>query len=99
LFDVSRAPPAVAGITHLGYPAYLVRYLGVLKLLAVAALFVRGRPRLTEWAYAGLFFDTSGALYSAAAVGDPVATWLPAAAGVALTLGSYALYHAGGRDR
>lgn len=90
LLDVSRHPDALTAIRHLGYPAYFVPYIGVLKLLGVAAVLLPGRwPRLREWAYAGLFFDTTGALYSAIATGDAPATWLPAVLGIALTLGSY----------
>ena len=93
LLDVSRHPDALAGIKHLGYPDYFVRYIGILKLLGVAAVLLPGAwPRLKEWAYAGLFFDTTGALYSAIATGDAPVTWLPAAVGIALTLGSYVLY-------
>ena len=29
LFDVAKHPEAVAGIQHLGYPEYVVRYIGV----------------------------------------------------------------------
>lgn len=92
VLDVAHHPEALAGIQHLGYPLYFVRYIGVLKLLGVAALLLPGYPRLKEWAYAGLFFDTTGALYSAIANGDAPATWLPAALGIALTLGSYYLH-------
>ncbi len=94
LLDVSRHPDALAGIKHLGYPDYFVRYIGILKLLGVATVLLPGPwPRLKEWAYAGLFFDTTGALYSAIATGDAPLAWLPAAVGIALTLGSYLLYH------
>lgn len=72
--DLAHHPLAVAGIPHLGYPLYFVRFIGAVKLLGVAALLLPGRPRLKEWAYAGLFFDTAGALYSAAAAGDPPLT-------------------------
>ena len=42
-------------------PAYLLTLLGVWKLLGVIALLVPGFPRLKEWAYAGFFFDLTGA--------------------------------------
>lgn len=93
VLDVMHHPEAVAGIQHLGYPLYFVRYIGVLKLLGVVAILLPGWPRLKEWAYAGLFFDTTGALYSAIANGDAPATWVPAILGIALTLGSYYLHH------
>jgi uncharacterized membrane protein YphA (DoxX/SURF4 family) len=59
---------------QLGYPAYLLPFLGVAKLLGVIALLVPGFPRLKEWAYAGFFFDLVGATYSALTVGgfDPM---------------------------
>jgi hypothetical protein len=49
---------------HLGYPAYLLPFLGVLKILGVIALLVPGFNRIKEWAYAGFFFDLIGAVYS-----------------------------------
>ncbi len=42
---------------NLQYPAYIVIPLAVAKVLAVLMLLWRGVPWLTEWAYAGLFFD------------------------------------------
>lgn len=39
------------------YPTYIVIPLAVLKVLGVAMLFWRGSKWLTEWAYAGFFFD------------------------------------------
>ena len=66
---------------HLGYPAYLLTILGVWKLLGVIALLVPGFPRLKEWAYAGFFFDLTGAAVSGIArggVGDPgTVIWMP----------------------
>ncbi len=47
---------------QLGFPAYLLTILGVWKLLGVIALLVPGFPRLKEWAYAGFFFDLTGAV-------------------------------------
>jgi uncharacterized membrane protein YphA (DoxX/SURF4 family) len=62
--DVLRVPQAVAFFMHLGYPAYLLPFLGVAKTLGVLAVVVPGFPRLREWASAGSTFDLSGALYS-----------------------------------
>lgn len=41
----------------LHYPAYVVIPLAIAKLVAVVMLLWRGIPWITEWAYAGLFFD------------------------------------------
>ena len=59
--------------TMLGHPLYMLPFLGVAKLLGVIGLLVPGFNRLKEWAYAGLFFDLVGAVYSALSVGgfDP----------------------------
>lgn len=54
---------------QLGYPKYMLPFLGVAKLLGVVALLIPGFNRLKEWAYAGLFFDLVGAVYSGLAVG------------------------------
>ncbi|PJJ48533.1 DoxX family protein [Hymenobacter chitinivorans] len=70
-------PEAVEGFKQLGYPAYLLPFLGVAKLLGVLALLVPGFPRLREWAYAGFVFDLAGALYSGLAIGAPLSQWLP----------------------
>lgn len=69
--DVMRPPDAVAGMVHLGYPAYFMVILGVWKLLAGIALLAPRFPRLKEWAYAGTIFDLTGASASHAASGDP----------------------------
>jgi DoxX-like family len=62
--DIMSMPEAVAFITHLGYPEYLVPFLGIAKALGVIAILIPGFPLLKEWAYAGLFFDLVGATYS-----------------------------------
>jgi uncharacterized membrane protein YphA (DoxX/SURF4 family) len=87
--DVLRDPQAVAIFEHLGYPPYLLPFLGTAKLLGVAALLVPRLRRLTEWAYAGLIFDLSGALYSHLSIGDPWRVWAIPLAGLVLVGGSY----------
>lgn len=52
---------------QLGYPQYMLPFLGVAKLLGVIGLVIPGFNRIKEWAYAGLFFDLVGATYSALA--------------------------------
>lgn len=69
--DLLAAPAILAALDRLGYPAYLAPFLGSCKLLAVLALLAPRRPLLKEWAYAGMFFDLTGATYSHAAAGDP----------------------------
>ncbi|MFD2614270.1 DoxX family protein [Paenibacillus gansuensis] len=91
--DLLSIPAAVDGFEHLGYPSYLLPFLGVAKLLGVAAILIPGFPRIKEWAYAGLTFDLAGAMYSTIAVGDPVSGWVFFLIGFALIAGSYICYH------
>ena len=67
--EEALAPPGVYGITHLGYPIYLLTILGIWKLLGVAGLLIPKFPLLKEWAYAGFFFAMSGAVFSHIASG------------------------------
>lgn len=90
--DVLRIPGALSVFKHLGYPPYLLIFLGTAKMLGVAAVLVPGIPRIKEWAFAGLTFDLTGALYSHLSVGDPPSVWMPALIGLALVSGSYVIY-------
>lgn len=65
--------PSVELFTQLGYPKYLISFMGWLKLVGAITILVPGFARLKEWAYAGLFFDLVGATFSviAAAGFDP----------------------------
>ena len=58
----------------LGYPIYFIQFISIAKLLGAAAILVPGFKRIKEWAYAGLFFDLAGAIYSGIAVSgfDPM---------------------------
>lgn len=68
--DIMVVPDAVTMVSdQLGYPKYIIPFLGVAKALGVIAILVPGFPRIKEWAYAGLFFDLLGATYSAICVG------------------------------
>ena len=68
--QVARVQGTVDGFVHiLGYPVYFVTILGVWKILGAIAILVPRFPRLKEWAYAGIFFDLTGAAASNAAVG------------------------------
>jgi hypothetical protein len=68
--DLLRAPNVMGVVTSLGYPAYFLTIIGLWKLLGVAALLAPRLPRLKEWAYAGFFFELTGAAASHVAVGD-----------------------------
>jgi uncharacterized membrane protein YphA (DoxX/SURF4 family) len=74
--DILKVPEAVEIFTHLGYPTYLLPFIGIAKILGVIAVLYPGFPRLKEWAYAGLVFDLIGAFYSHVSVGDPPSVWI-----------------------
>jgi uncharacterized membrane protein YphA (DoxX/SURF4 family) len=84
-------PPVVAVITHLGYPVYVLTILGGWKLLGAVALLVPRFPRLKEWAYAGTFFEMTGAAVSLGASGADVGTVSFPLFVAALALASWAL--------
>ncbi|WP_080055805.1 DoxX family protein [Spirosoma aerolatum] len=86
-------PMSVQGFHEMGYPTYIIPFLGWAKLLGVVAILVPGFPRLKEWAYAGLIFDLLGATYSVANSGKELVQWAPIFIFVALGFGSYYAYH------
>lgn len=57
-------------MARLGFPLYFMTLLGIWKLLGVVTVLLPKLPWLKEWAYAGFFFTTSGAVISHLAVGD-----------------------------
>lgn len=48
----------------LGYPVYFIQFISIAKLLGVIIILIPGSGRIKDWAYAGLFFDLAGAIYS-----------------------------------
>lgn len=67
----------VESIEHLGYPVYMLTLLGIWKILGVIALLIPKFPVLKEWAYAGIFFTVTGALYSHIKSGDAFREIIP----------------------
>jgi hypothetical protein len=68
---------AVAGVSALGYPAYVVTLLGAWKVLGSVAILAPRLPRLKEWAYAGIVFNLTGAAFSHAAMSHPAGVIAP----------------------
>lgn len=91
--DLLSVPQAVTLFERLGYPLYLLPFLGVAKLAGAVGVLVPGFVRIKEWAYAGLAIDLTGALYSHLCVGDPVSEWWGALMGLVLLIGSYAFHY------
>jgi hypothetical protein len=52
----------------MGYPIYFIQFISVAKLVGSIVILIPTRSTIKEWAYAGLFFDLTGAIYSTAAV-------------------------------
>jgi hypothetical protein len=89
--DLARFPDVIAGMAHLGYPAYFAGLLGLWKVLGAGAILAPGTARLKEWAYAGMFFDLTGAAYSHASSGDPAGKILTPLVLLGLVAASWAL--------
>jgi uncharacterized membrane protein YphA (DoxX/SURF4 family) len=68
--QLSGAPEVAASMAHLGYPPYMSTLIGIWKVLGALAILAPGLPRLKEWAYAGIFFNMTGATFSHLASGD-----------------------------
>jgi DoxX-like family len=90
LWDLLRIEYVRAVLTHLGYPLYLLVILGVWRVPGALALLAPRFPRLKEWAYAGAFFNYTGAAASHLLVGDH-GQWLGPLIFSVLTLASWAL--------
>jgi hypothetical protein len=93
--ELMHRPETIDGMKALGYPVYFVMIIGFWKLCASVALVAPGLPRVKEWAYAGIFFNMTGAAVSHLVCGS--AGWH---VGVTLVLagldvGSWALRPAG----
>ena len=86
-------PKSTEIITSLGYPEYLSVFLCIARILALVAIFVPQFPKLKEWAYAGLVFDITGAIYSLIFVRHSVADIVIPTIALAIVFTSYFLYH------
>lgn len=83
------APPFVWGIEQLGYPVYVLTILGIWKLLGAVAILIPKYPVLKEWAYAGIFFLFTGALFSHVASNHSWPELIPAIVLLTLTILSW----------
>jgi uncharacterized membrane protein YphA (DoxX/SURF4 family) len=90
-FDAARGEQVRGIMSHLGYPVYVALVIGVWKVLGGLAILAPRLPRLKEWAYAGMFFDLSGAAISHGSVGDPPARVLTPLVLLAVVVASWAL--------
>jgi len=90
--DILRVEQAASIFAHLGYPRFLMPFLGIAKALGVVVILLPGVPRLKEWAFAGLVIDLVGALYSHLSVGDGPSAWMAPVIGLLLVSGAYCMF-------
>ena len=93
IMNIMKTPDWVEVFNQLGYPEYLLRFLGVAKLAGCIVLVLPYFKRLKEWAYAGLFFDLIGAVYSGLMVNGFDPAMLIMFVAIAVLLVSYWLWH------
>jgi len=91
--ELMHTQSGIEFILKLGYPAYMISFLGTAKILGAIAILVPGFPRLKEWAYAGLVFDLLGATYSIVSSGPIQAQSAFMLVFIAIAFGSYYFYH------
>jgi hypothetical protein len=80
-----------SNLRHLGYPPYFETIVGFWQLPGAVALLVPRFGRLKEWAYAGVFFNYSSAVFSHISIGDGPDKWAAPLVFTMLTLTSWAL--------
>ena len=86
-----RGDPVDVVVSSLGYPVYVLLFLGILKLLGAAVIASPGLRRLKEWAYAGSFFQIALAAGSHAIAGTDLINLGYPIVVMLLTLVSWAL--------
>lgn len=93
IFGIVPNEDSLKVFSSLGYPAYIVSFLSVAKLLGLIVIFIPKYPRFKEWAYAGIAFDIIGATYSIIATGSPLTHIIFPVLALLFLFGSYFLYH------
>ena len=95
LVQLLQTEEEVEMIKRLGYPVYVLTIIGISKILGVVAVLIPKFPLLKEWAYAGFFFITSGAIFSHIAAGDKIVELVPGLLLLVLTVVSWYFRPAG----
>lgn len=68
---IMRVPEGAKALASLGLPAYLMPFLGTLKILGVIALLQNKFKTIKEWAFAGFSFSLIGAAVANACAEKP----------------------------
>ncbi|MFK7923046.1 MAG: DoxX family protein [Bacteroidia bacterium] len=93
LGSVTGAEQVVQSVTGLGYPAYFIPFLGVMKILGGLTIVFIKIPQIKIGAYAGAYFWNVGALYSHIAHGDAIADFAPMILAFILISASFYLWN------
>lgn len=72
LADLLQIQPIKESFQHIGFPLYMLPFLGLAKLSGSIAILIKSKGLLREWAYAGMVFYFIGANYVHIAVGDGI---------------------------
>ncbi len=72
ILDIAQPGFVVEAMELIDVPLHLITLIGIWKLFGILALAMPRFTRLNEWAYAGFFFDLTGAAYLHGAAGDTV---------------------------
>ncbi|MNR22702.1 hypothetical protein D3C85_1396710 [compost metagenome] len=67
---ITQGKHQIEEMKHLGYPVYILTFLGIGRILGSVAIVIPRFPRLKEWAYAGFVIDLMAASASHAYAGD-----------------------------
>lgn len=89
IVQLLRIPEGVEAITKLGFPTYLMTILGIWKVFGVIAILAPRYPLVKEWAYAGFFFVTTGAMVSHIVMRESFGDTFPSILLLALTVVSW----------
>ncbi len=91
VWDLARTHYVRAIMDHLGYPLYMLFILGSWKIPGAIVIVIPRFLRLKEWAYAGMFFNYTGAVASHLLAGDPARVWAGPAIFALLSVASWTL--------
>ena len=78
---------------QLGYPGYIIPFLGAAKIVGSIVVLIPGLGRIKEWAYAGLMFDLCGALFSLLMIGGGMQAVVGMGIPIIIGAVSYIYYH------
>ena len=87
----------VIAFATFGFPTWLVYPLAIAKILGVIMILTKFKHWLTEWAYAGIFFNVMLAISAHLAIKD--GEQMGAIIGLILVLGSHATWKIGWKSQ